>query len=163
MTSEREQITAARRDLGRQLAAWRTKAGLTQQALARRTGYARSTIASAEHGEPVSAGFWQAVDRALGAHGALTARHARIAAAVTAHRQRTARLAWLARAQAAEPPALSAPDQVTGASQDVACPRCGDPLTLSIQLIAPPRTQELRRPNTRAAAINPPPTSTSCL
>jgi transcriptional regulator with XRE-family HTH domain len=137
MTSDREQITAARRDLGRQLAAWRAQAGLTQQALARRTGYARSTIASAEHGEPVSAAFWHAVDRALGADGALTARHARIAAAVTAHRQRAARLAWLARLQAAEPPGLSPPDQVTGAAQDVACPRCSHPLTLAIQLIAP--------------------------
>ena len=140
------EITAARRDLGRLLIAWRARAGLTQQALARRTGYSRSTIASAEHGEPVSATFWQATDRALAAGGALTARHARIAAALTAHRQHAARLAWLARAQAAEPPAIGAPDQVSAAAQDVACPRCGDPLTLAVQLIAPPPPEPSTEP-----------------
>ena len=47
MASEIEDVTAAREALGRQLRAWRERAGLTQQHLAHRTGYSRTREGSA--------------------------------------------------------------------------------------------------------------------
>ena len=62
-------IEAALRDLGRQLKARRKAAGLTQEQLARQTGYKRSTVANAELGDRRSADFWRRVDDKLSAGG----------------------------------------------------------------------------------------------
>jgi diguanylate cyclase (GGDEF)-like protein len=129
---QREEITDARLALGRQLAAWRSQAKLTQQALGQRIGYSRSTVASAEAGEPVSAAFWAAADRAVGANGHLMADHARIEAAVAAARRRTARRAWQARTEAAhEDLNGELPEDGTVATADSACPRCGEHITVT--------------------------------
>jgi transcriptional regulator with XRE-family HTH domain len=82
--SEQEAIKEARRSLGRQLADWRLKAGLTQGQLALRTGYDRTTIAHAEAGDRASRVLAEAADRVLGAGGQLTAACDAISAAVTA-------------------------------------------------------------------------------
>jgi DNA-binding XRE family transcriptional regulator len=85
--SDQEAINDARRSLGRQLAAWRLRAGLTQGQLARQTGYHRTTIAHAEAGDRASRELAEAADRALGAGGRLIAARDAISAAVTARTQ----------------------------------------------------------------------------
>jgi diguanylate cyclase (GGDEF)-like protein len=130
--SEREEITVARRELGKQLAAWRRRAKMTQQQLAQITRYSRSTVSSAEAGAPVSAKFWAAVDRATGAGGRLVAQHAQIEAAVTVARQRTARQV-LARTE-------GVPREMTGdpsgdraiAITDGYCHQCGAAVTIPL-------------------------------
>lgn len=70
--AESEQIKAARRALGRQLAAFRGAAGLSQHRFARLTHYGRSTVANVEVGrQNVSRDFWQRCDELLQANGAL--------------------------------------------------------------------------------------------
>lgn len=129
---DRERIAAARQDLGRGLAAWRKRAGLSQAELARRAGYSRSAIADAETGGSRSADFWAAVDREVGAEGRLIARHAQMGAAVTAVRRRAARQAWKERRQLAHPGLADAvPQDGTVAVTDSACPHCGEPLALA--------------------------------
>lgn len=55
-----------RRELGRQLAAWRRAADYTQAQLARQTGYARSTVSTVESGsQHVLRIFWERCDAAL--------------------------------------------------------------------------------------------------
>ncbi len=62
----------ARAALGRQLAARRRAAGLSQEQLAPLSGYSRSTIANAETGrQRVPRGFWRRCDDALGTGTAL--------------------------------------------------------------------------------------------
>lgn len=68
-----EDVTEARRELGGLLSVWRTKAGLTQRALADRVRWARSTVANVERGQEVSRTFWQSCDESTGATGALRA------------------------------------------------------------------------------------------
>jgi len=101
-----EDVVAARRDLGRRLAALRQAAGLTQVDLAGRVSYSRSTIGNAEVGRgEYSRRFWQRCDRELGADGALLAAHDEFASLVFRHegvRRRTAALS-------------SATDRVNGA------------------------------------------------
>jgi transcriptional regulator with XRE-family HTH domain len=82
--SEQDAIRAARRSLGRQIAGWRLKAGLTQGQLARRTGFDRSTIAHAEAGDRASRDLAEAADKVLCAGGRLTAARDAITAAVAA-------------------------------------------------------------------------------
>jgi len=125
-----------RRELGRQLAAWRARAHLSQRELAHRTGYTRSTISSAEAGEPLSGEFWARADRALAAEGVLIAAHARIDAAVSAARRRAARLTWWTRADAAGPGPTGAIPDDGGITVDSACPSCGAPITISAQVTA---------------------------
>ena len=56
-----------RRELGRQLAAWRHAADFTQAQLARQAGYARSTVSTVESGsQHVLRIFWERCDAALG-------------------------------------------------------------------------------------------------
>jgi DNA-binding XRE family transcriptional regulator len=136
--SLRDEIDAARQELGRQLRAWRTRARLTQRELAQMIGYSRSAIASAEVGQPASGDFWAAVDRAVGAGGQLVSRHARIEAAVTAARQRAARQGWEARparAVALEPAMAGELEQGATAVQDRTCPSCHEPLAVVVRLI----------------------------
>ncbi len=60
-------------EMGRQLAAARRGAGLSQRGLGAKAGYSRSTISDMEGGiEPGSAAAWEAVDQALGTGGRLT-------------------------------------------------------------------------------------------
>ena len=67
-------VEAALADLGRQLKARRKAAGLTQEQLARQTGYKRSTVANAELGDRRSADFWRRVDDELSAGRTFTSR-----------------------------------------------------------------------------------------
>jgi DNA-binding XRE family transcriptional regulator len=70
-------IAVMQRELGRQLAALRRQARLTQQQLAARAGFSRSTVSVAEIGRQAHAReFWAACDKAgpgheQGAHGRL--------------------------------------------------------------------------------------------
>jgi DNA-binding XRE family transcriptional regulator len=67
------------RDLGRQLAALRHEARLTQHGLAALIGYSRSAVSLAEIGRDCQAPeFWQACDKALDTGGALAAAWDRI-------------------------------------------------------------------------------------
>jgi diguanylate cyclase (GGDEF)-like protein len=135
--SSREDIVAARRELGARLATMRTEAGLTQAELARRAGYSRSAIANAESGQAMSASFWARVDRALGAAGELVAACNRIEASVAAARRQADRQAWMERDEAAGPGVAGAIPEAGGrAVQDSACPRCGLALMVTTQVIA---------------------------
>ena len=65
MTDDREPAGLEKmwRELGRQLAALRREAGLSQQALGELTNYSRPTISVAEIGRPIQAPeFWQACE-----------------------------------------------------------------------------------------------------
>ena len=65
-------VEAARRALGRQLAAQRHAIGDTQAKLAAHLGYSRSTIANVETGrQHMTLDFWRRCDAALGASGSL--------------------------------------------------------------------------------------------
>lgn len=65
-------IDAVRVDLGRQLAALREAARLTQTDLARRLSYSRTTIATIETGrDGTTRQFWECADRELNAGGVL--------------------------------------------------------------------------------------------
>lgn len=68
-----EDVTEGRRELGRLLGVWRTRAGLTQRVLADRVRWARSTVANVERGQDVGRSFWQSCDEETGAGGALLA------------------------------------------------------------------------------------------
>jgi hypothetical protein len=69
-----EAIAAARRDLGRLLADFRHRAGLSQRYLAQLAGYSAAVVSWAETGRPgVSAQFWKRADELLGAGGQLVA------------------------------------------------------------------------------------------
>ncbi|GAB3160113.1 hypothetical protein GCM10027290_65800 [Micromonospora sonneratiae] len=75
-----EQVAEACRDLGRQLAAWRRAAGLTQAEFGPQIGYSRSAVANVETGrERAPLGFWQSADRALSTRGALQAAYRQLA------------------------------------------------------------------------------------
>lgn len=131
--SAREEIDALRRQLGRELAAWRARAGLTQQEVASRAGYSRSTVASAEAGDPVSTIFWTAADRAVSAGGSLATSHAQTEAAIRTIRRR----ARAARGPAARPGMTAAlPEQGAVAAQDVPCPYCGRSVTTIVRVSA---------------------------
>jgi hypothetical protein len=74
VTAAREAGDCQLRELGRRLAARRAAAGFTQEELARRAGYSRSAISTAELGiRPGSLQFWARCDAALGMGGELAA------------------------------------------------------------------------------------------
>lgn len=102
-----EQLAEARRDLGRQLAAWRKAAGYTQVAFAAPNGpagYSRSAIANVETGrENMPRSFWEMCDRELGASGALLAAYDQVDELVRRHQRSRARPA------PQPPPAAPAP------------------------------------------------------
>jgi diguanylate cyclase (GGDEF)-like protein len=135
--SSPEDIAAAWRALGTQLATLRDEAGLTQLELAKLAGYSRSRVANAESGQARSAGLWAGLDHALRAGGHLVEARARIEASVAAARQQAKRQAWVERAEAAGPGVAGAiPEDGTRAVQDSACPGCGLPLVVATQVIA---------------------------
>jgi hypothetical protein len=128
--SEQAAITDARRSLGRQLAAWRLEAGLTQGQLARRTGYHRTRIAHAEAGDRASRDLVEAADRVLGAGGRLTAARDAISAAVAARDTTARRPRGRAGAGAAgDGPPVPAPAVST---VEGTCPRCDQRLAVRV-------------------------------
>src|SRR6185437_1593122 len=90
-----EGTRALRRDLGRALKEARRAAGYSQAQLARKTGYARSTVSTVESGsQNVPRIFWERSDAALGSGTVLLARYDRLAQRRIAGLSRTAAGAW---------------------------------------------------------------------
>jgi len=95
-----ETVAQMRRALGRQLAAMRNRAGLSQWELAPLTGYSRSTLSDAELGRHrFRRKFWLRCDELLKADSRLVASYDRIEAAAAVMRQRARSTAQLARNQ----------------------------------------------------------------
>jgi transcriptional regulator with XRE-family HTH domain len=142
VVSEPDPVAAMRRDLGRQLAALRRRAGLTQQDLGERTGYTRSAVSFAEIGRAKSAReFWQACDRILHADGTLIAGFDQVEAARESEQLAAARLAQAAR----EARALTAFAAARHEDQNSArvsggheCPHCGQPLVVITTVLPRP-------------------------
>ena len=89
--TEAPQVAAAWQALGRQLAASRQAAGLTQEQLAKLVVCSRSAVANIETGRQHAGGdFWARCDQALGTGDALRRGHAEVAAAVRADRVQAA-------------------------------------------------------------------------
>jgi helix-turn-helix protein/bifunctional DNA primase/polymerase-like protein len=77
--NDSEGVRALRRDLGRALKQARGAAGYSQAQLARKTGYARSTVSTVESGsQNVPRAFWERSDAVLGTGTALIARYDRL-------------------------------------------------------------------------------------
>jgi transcriptional regulator with XRE-family HTH domain len=90
-------IDQASKVQARHLVSLRESAGLTQEQLGRRIGFSRSVVGNAEGGHRKASGdFWHRADEALGAGGALVARHEQMQAAA---QQQTEILARLSDAQ----------------------------------------------------------------
>jgi transcriptional regulator with XRE-family HTH domain len=147
-----ESIAVMARELGRQLAALRRQAGLTQHGLAALTGFSRTTISLAEIGRPSQAReFWQACDKALGTGGVLAAGADQINAVRDAE-QRAAAVAAQEARQARALAALAAARRHGGVTAGVtaiqACPHCGGQITVMTTLIPEtrPATAPLQQP-----------------
>jgi DNA-binding XRE family transcriptional regulator len=85
--TETDHVRELRRELGRALKQARRGAGYTQAQLARRTGYARSTVSTAESGgQNAHRVFWERCTDALGGATALTARYDQVARQIAAQR-----------------------------------------------------------------------------
>jgi DNA-binding XRE family transcriptional regulator len=68
--AESNTVTGARRSLGEQLRSLRAAAGVTQQGLAEKVGYSRSTVANVEVGrQAIDRAFWEGCDEVLNANG----------------------------------------------------------------------------------------------
>lgn len=125
-------VAALLADLGRQLAALRREAGLTQHGLATRAQFSRTTVSLAEIGRPADTReFWAACDKALDTGGVLAAGHDQIAAVREAQQRAAARAAQEAR-QARALAALSEAEHASGVTTAVTamqpCPHCGHSL-----------------------------------
>jgi transcriptional regulator with XRE-family HTH domain len=137
--SDSENIAAMQRELGRQLAALRREAGLTQQGLAALTGFSRSTVSVAEIGRPAHAReFWEACDTALDTGGVLAAGVDQIDAVRDAEQRAAARAAQEAR-EARALTVLTAAQHHGGVMAGVTavqpCPHCGHEVTVLTTLI----------------------------
>jgi transcriptional regulator with XRE-family HTH domain len=107
------QVAEARKDLGRQLAAWRDAAGLTQVELARRTCNSRSAVANVEIGrQNIPRRFWQSADSECGAAGALVAAFDQVDALVRDFNTQAAQVREQQRAARYAPPAPAVAPQV---------------------------------------------------
>jgi transcriptional regulator with XRE-family HTH domain len=131
--SDSGSIAGMGRELGRQLAALRRQAGLTQHGLAALAGFSRTTVSMAEIGHGYQARqFWEACDKALDTGGALTTGAGQLDAVRDAERRAAARAA-----QALV--ALAAPRGHSGARAAIAavqpCPHCGGQVTVLATLI----------------------------
>ena len=135
-----QSLLQMRRALGRQLAAMRNRAGLSQWDQAPLTGYSRSTLSDAELGRHrLRREFWQRCDDALRADGALTAAYDRIEVQATAAR-RSARVQAQAvreeqasaRLHALLPAAEPVTDPDSPRSVVEQCPHCRQPVTVII-------------------------------
>lgn len=130
------------RALGRQLAALRREAGLTQEEFAQLTGFSRSTVSVAEIGRQAHAReFWDACDKALDTGGALAAGFAQIEA-VQGELQRAAAQAAQEAREAQALAALAEAQQGSSIEATVtavqACPNCGQDLTVLTTLVPRP-------------------------
>ncbi|HXP19102.1 MAG TPA: helix-turn-helix transcriptional regulator [Streptosporangiaceae bacterium] len=97
--ADEELVAGACGALGRQLAASRRAAGLSQEALARLAEYSRSTVANVETGrQRVPRGFWARCDAALGTGTALVRGYDDVVAAARRGEARAAVAARRARA-----------------------------------------------------------------
>ncbi len=107
------QVADARKDLGRQLAAWRAVAGVTQVELAKLICYSRSQIGNVEIGRDYTTRrFWHSADTAVGAHGALLAAFDRVDALVRDLHAQEAQARERERRHLAAPPATSTREAV---------------------------------------------------
>lgn len=114
-----ETATEAWRALGRQLAASRRAAGLSQERLAPLSGYSRSTIANAETGrQRVPRSFWENCDAVLGTGTALARGHDEVTAAQRGDHLRSAVVARQARAITAHDVGLDAAGPPTPGPRD---------------------------------------------
>jgi transcriptional regulator with XRE-family HTH domain len=137
--SHSEALAAMLRDLGRQLAALRRGAGLTQQDLAALTGFSRTTVSLAEIGRQSPAReFWAACDVALSTGGLLTTGFDQIEAARAAGQRAAARAAQEAR-EARALAEFEAAQRSSGASAGVTgiqgCPHCGQLVVVITTLV----------------------------
>jgi transcriptional regulator with XRE-family HTH domain len=146
--SDSGNIAAMQRDLGRQLAALRRRAGLTQQGLAALAGFSRSVVSLAEIGRQSQAReFWQACDKALDTGGVLTDGVDQIDAVRQAEQHAaacTAQEAREARALAALAAARDHSGVTAGVTAVQACPHCGGQITILTTLI--PQTTPVQAP-----------------
>jgi Helix-turn-helix domain len=154
-----ESLLQMRRALGRQLAAQRNRAGLSQWDLAPLTGYSRSTLSDAELGRHrLRREFWQRCDDALRADGALIAAYDRIEVQASAARRSARSQAQAAReeqasqrlhallpdepgpvrAREASPAALESTDPEAPRTVVERCPHCRQPVT--VMIVPAPRT-----------------------
>ena len=142
-----ESLLQMRRALGRQLAALRNRAGLSQWDLAPLTGYSRSTLSDAELGRHrLRRQFWLRCDELLKAEGRLVASYDRVETAGAIMEQRShgaaARSARTARPLRAVPPAPdhdAAPS--SGRHSRIAmetCPHCHRPIAVLVVPSTPP-------------------------
>jgi transcriptional regulator with XRE-family HTH domain len=144
--SDSEPIAALQRELGRQLAALRREAGLTQHGLAALVGFARSTVSLAEIGrQSQTRGFWEACDKALNTGGVLTTGTDQIEAVRDAGQRADALAAQEAR-EAQVLAALAAAQDHSGVRTGVTavqpCPHCGGEVAVLTTLI--PETASAR-------------------
>jgi Helix-turn-helix domain len=150
-----ETVIQMRRALGRQLAAMRNRAGLSQWDLAPLTGYSRSTLSDAELGRHrLRREFWLRCDGLLKADGRLVAAYDRIETAAAVISQRARSTAQLAREQHApgrlqavtpgsephelagdtrpDPPAEQGREQGGSLLAMEACPHCRRPIAVLV-------------------------------
>ena len=139
-----ETVVQMRRALGRQLAAMRNRAGLSQWELAPLTGYSRSTLSDAELGRHrLRREFWLRCDGLLNADGRLVASYDRIETAAAIVRQRTRSTAQQARDQHASarlqavhpapgPPGDGGRDPAGSLVTMEACPHCRRPIAVLV-------------------------------
>ena len=132
-------IAVMQRELGRQLAALRRQAGLTQHGLAALAGFSRTTVSMAEIGRQSQAReFWQACDKALETGGTLTSGADQIDTVRDAEERAAACAAQEAR-EARALAALSAAQDHGGVRAGVtavqACPHCGGEVTVLTTLV----------------------------
>lgn len=137
--SDSGNIAVMQRELGRQLAALRREAGLTQQRLSALAGFSRTAISMAEIGRHSQARqFWESCDKALDTGGVLTVGADQIGNVRDAEQRAAAGAAQEAR-EARALAALSAAEHVSGVTAGVtavqACPHCGGEVAVLTTLI----------------------------
>jgi transcriptional regulator with XRE-family HTH domain len=137
--SDSENVAALQRELGRQLAALRREAGLTQAGLAALARFSRPTVSVAEIGRQTYApGFWRACDQALGTGGVLARGLDQINAVRDAEHRAAARASQEAREARALAALAAARHQHSidaGVSTGQSCPHCGGEVTVLTTLI----------------------------
>jgi DNA-binding XRE family transcriptional regulator len=144
-----QSLLQLRRALGRQLAALRNRAGLSQWDLAPLTGYSRSTLSDAELGRHrLRREFWMRCDELLKAENRLVASYDRIESAGAVLRQRARNPAQLTRDELAaarlrtvravpddepapEPPALAPAERASRVAME-SCPHCRRPIAVLV-------------------------------
>jgi transcriptional regulator with XRE-family HTH domain len=139
--SNADTIMAMLRELGRQLAALRREAKLTQEELAKRVCFSRSAISIAEIGRQLySRDFWAACDQALMSRDVLITGYAQIIAVREAQERAAAQAAQQAReAQALAALAeASSRDHIASGASIHACPHCGQDVAVLTTLVPAP-------------------------